>query len=206
MIPENRFSEENVRFWIRRRLPSKVALLLGMTAPALLLYVTFWQRAPLIQEARDRMVTASALEGELITLKSGWSEDDVRRITEDYRATVGSLVGSYEELAGWLSSVGETARLSGFRMAYRLGVPTPLEEEGGLTMMTIDVTLDSDRQRSGYLTMLALLRHLVESRPGVTLADATVKGDTARGANKIDFTLGLVSTISGAEASPGGAV
>ncbi|MBF0170459.1 MAG: hypothetical protein HQK87_05130 [Nitrospinae bacterium] len=201
------FDRENIRFWIRRRLPSKVALVVGMAIPALILYVTFTYRAPLIQQAQQQMVVANAVESELIGLKSGWSDEEARRITDDYRATVDSLVGSYDELAGWLADVGETARLSGFRMAYQLSPPLPVEEAPAeLTRLPVSVTLESTQQSSGYLTMLALMRHLVESRPGVTMTGAVVHGDPVRGATKLEFTLGLVTTIGAGDTAPEGAV
>jgi hypothetical protein len=197
---------DDVRFWIRRRLLSKIALAAGLLIPIGVIYVTLFLRAPMIQSNREGLITVANLESDLDRLRRQWSAADADVLNRRYREAVGTLFTNFPDMAGWLSTLSETARLSGFSMQYHMGEATQAAVEAGLslTRTPIEITLDAGNRNLGFLPMLLMLRHVVEERPGVTLTELTMEGRGEAGADRLRFVIELVTAIPLDEAKKAG--
>lgn len=124
----------------------------------------------------------SKLEIYIRKKEDGWSDSEVVKAKKNLKRIKTKLIGSYQDLAGWLEKVNDSASAKGYSAKFKVSDIEPVSEDvKGVSVAPITVILKPKKRFSGtnngYISYLNLLRKIVERDFGVDLIEVNMSGD-----------------------------
>lgn len=163
--------------------------------PTIFLIISFFFTLPKIGKLENEINIPQQIREEIERTKGYWPENDEKAVRESIEEIRKNVPNSYEDVLYWVKDLISLAFSKGFVMTYTLGDLLPAHNGAvGFSLLPLDVKLkvkrEANKETSGLIIFLKMLREIMENHYGVDLTNITVTGSGVD-LNEIDLNLNL---------------
>jgi len=142
-----------------------------------------------VYNSQASVQTVTDLEREISQLRVQYRDAHPEALQTDLEQADQQLIQDFTHLAHWAQNLQEQGNQLDLQMHYRIlkteQSPSSIQ---GITIIPLELQMDSRNDQSGYRAFLQFLQGLERSGPRITFQEVTVKGD---GKKATQFTVGL---------------
>jgi len=142
-----------------------------------------------VYNSQASVQTITNLEDDISQLRVQYRDAHPEALQTDLEQADQQLIQDFTHLAHWAQNLQEQGNQLDLQMHYRIlkteQSPSSIQ---GITIIPLELQMDSRNDQSGYRAFLQFLQGLERSGPRITFQEVTVKGD---GKKATHFTVGL---------------
>jgi hypothetical protein len=142
-----------------------------------------------VYNSQASVQTITNLERDISQLRVQYRDAHPEALQTDLEQADQQLIQDFTHLAHWAQNLQEQGNQLDLQMHYRIlkkeQSPSSIQ---GITIIPLELQMDSRNDQSGYRAFLQFLQGLERSGPRITFQEVTVKGD---GKKATQFTVGL---------------
>jgi len=169
--------------WVRIAVGTSLGTML------LILLWTLFFRVSLIGEAQSMIHTTYALDTQIGTLASLWSETESEDVHQQVQVLQSRMVQDYDDLGRWLMGLTDTANALSLDLTVKMEEPVSVTQGvHPVNMIPLHVSVQSRNSRGAYEKYVKILRYVGDSSQLVNFQHASIMG-AGQGAVSMNLVL-----------------